>query len=52
MPVRGEKAVILNMKTFKGDTWVNGYEVKRSKKTVECELVFCACHVELIGEGK
>ena len=52
MPVKGEKAIIMTMKSIEGDTWFEGTKIKKDPNCTECEIKHCSIVIECLENGK
>ena len=52
MPVEGESAIIITMRSIKRDTWIKGLNVEKDNKNVEVDVDLCSVYIEMLEENK
>lgn len=51
MPVDGEKAIIITMKSLEGNTWLKGSTFERDENATDVTVHFCSCYIESVSEN-
>lgn len=52
MPARTERAIVVTMKSIKGEKWLGKYEVERDPQLVEIEFEYSSAFVEILDDNK
>ena len=52
MPAKNDEAVIITMKSIKGEKWLKGKKIEKDTSAYEVDVNFCTCYLQIINDNK
>ena len=52
MPAKDDDAVIITMKSLKGDKWLKNKSIVKDSSACEVDVQFCTCYLQIINSKK